>query len=746
MMKMKLNAKILVLTSIALIFTSAAIGALAVWQLHRSGRMAVVQVEKLDREYRDSLRTDGDAQIQQYRVQLLEHKKQYLKSQVQTTISVLEKAYRDAHDPENLQAIYREPLQNAVNTAYGIIEAVDRQSYLSLEEKQARAAVLIEALRYGPENKDYFWINDMHPRMVMHPYKKELNGEDLSDTKDPNGKKLFVAFTDICREEGEGFVDYHWPKYGADEPQPKLSYVKLYKPWNWVIGSGVYLEVAEEQLKSNSAATIEALRYGAEKKDYFWINDTHPKMVMHPYKTELNGKDLSGTKDPNGKRLFVEFARVCREKGEGFVDYYWPKYGADEPQPKISYVKLFEQWGWIIGTGLYIDDIEAMVVEKKAEVEKNIERATLQTQSRIRDIKAQVRAKISQTLWWIALTTLIVLAMAIVVVVLFTHRSITRPVKHIIARLTEGAEHVASASDQVSSASQSLAEGASEQAASNEETSSTLVEMSSMTRQNAENANQADALMKESARVVEQANSSMAELTASMEEISKAGDETSKIIKTIDEIAFQTNLLALNAAVEAARAGEAGAGFAVVADEVRNLAMRAADAAHNTADLIEGTNDKVRTGAVLVRNTNEAFAEVTESSLTVGQLVAEIAAASTEQANGIAQISTAVQEMDKVTQQNAASAEESASASEEMYAQAEHIKGIVREMAEMISRKRPAPPADREAPLRKPEETGSERAFARKDRGAVVDTAYREEARPDPEELIPFEEDDFKDF
>lgn len=211
---------------------------------------------------------------------------------------------------------------------------------------------------------------------------------------------------------------------------------------------------------------------------------------------------------------------------------------------------------------------------------------------------------------------------------------------------------------QIIIASQQMAEGASEQAASIEETSSSLEEMSSMTRQNADNSIQANNLMKDATQVVARANGFMTELIKSMGEISKASEETSRIIKTIDAIAFQTNLLALNAAVEAARAGEAGAGFAVVADEVRNLAMRSAEAAKNTADLIEGTVKKVKEGSELVTRTNEAYSEVAVSSAKVGELVGEIAAASTEQAQGIEQINKAVAEMDKVIQQNAANAEE----------------------------------------------------------------------------------------
>jgi methyl-accepting chemotaxis protein len=190
-------------------------------------------------------------------------------------------------------------------------------------------------------------------------------------------------------------------------------------------------------------------------------------------------------------------------------------------------------------------------------------------------------------------------------------------------------------------------------------------------------------MMKESVAVVSAANKAMGQLNESMDEISRASEETSKIIKTIDEIAFQTNLLALNAAVEAARAGEAGAGFAVVADEVRNLAMRAADAAQNTAGLIETTGVKVCGGTEIVTRSNEAFKKVSTSATKVAELIGEIAAASNEQANGIQQINRAIDEIDQVTQQNAANAEETASASAEMNTQAEYLDQLVDELIQL---------------------------------------------------------------
>ena len=266
----------------------------------------------------------------------------------------------------------------------------------------------------------------------------------------------------------------------------------------------------------------------------------------------------------------------------------------------------------------------------------------------------------------------------------FLYRSITHPIERVAGGLMAGSEEVAAAAGQVSSSSQSLAEGASEQAATIEETSSVFEEVSSMTKQNAESARQADALMSETKQAVSMANECMGRLTRSMKEIFQTSEQTSNIIKTIDEIAFQTNLLALNAAVEAARAGEAGAGFAVVADEVRNLAMRAAEAARNTDELIKGTVKKVGEGMDLVDTTNEAFQQVGASSIKVADLVVEIAAASAEQALGIEQVNKNIAEMDRVAQQNAANAEESASASEELDAHAGQMREMVLELETLV--------------------------------------------------------------
>ncbi len=462
-----------------------------------------------------------------------------------------------------------------------------------------------------------------------------------------------------------------------------------------------------------------------------------PHRRFHETVHEIKELNRSG-KSEEARVLFENLFRPARE--EIFKHFEKIQNIADEAHGIMA--ALEEQ---LLGPVLEKQRIALPFLEKVVAINREVGKSVAEE-----SITFAARMKVFMTS-----VALIGLLFAIVLGAVVT-RGINAVLRKSSEELGESAEQVASASGQVASASQQLAEGASQQAAGIEETSSAVEEMASMTRQNADNAAQADGLMKQAAKAAEQAKTSMAELLESMEEITRSSEQTQKIIKTIDEIAFQTNLLALNAAVEAARAGEAGAGFAVVADEVRNLAMRAAEAAKNTAQLIEGTVLRVKQGADLTEATNQAFAQVHESVAKVAELVNEIAAASHEQSEGITQVNTAISEMDKVVQQTAANAEESASAAEELSAQAAQLQTLVGELQALVGRRgdgvslkvlrrkkeERSPSLEDKRGLRTVRQPVA-KAGNGKARSSV--TPAKKTAAPKPEELIPFDED-FKDF
>jgi methyl-accepting chemotaxis protein/methyl-accepting chemotaxis protein-1 (serine sensor receptor) len=303
-------------------------------------------------------------------------------------------------------------------------------------------------------------------------------------------------------------------------------------------------------------------------------------------------------------------------------------------------------------------------------------------------------------------TLLAVLAVAGILalgVALYVVHGMVRALAGTLHNLRSGAEEVTGAATQVATSAQNLSQGSTEQAASLEETSASMEEMASMTRKNAENSQQAAQLMQEVDHLVTGSNKALGNMMSSMTSIRDSSDKVSKIIKTIDEIAFQTNILALNAAVEAARAGEAGMGFAVVADEVRSLAQRSAQAAKDTAALIEESIANSQEGHAKVEVMEQAIAAITTSVGRVKGLITEVSEASRQQSQGIDQVAQAIAQMEKVTQSTAASAEESAAASEELNAQAETTMAeVVRLEAMVVSARASRAPSATSSPARAP--------------------------------------------
>lgn len=284
----------------------------------------------------------------------------------------------------------------------------------------------------------------------------------------------------------------------------------------------------------------------------------------------------------------------------------------------------------------------------------------------------------------IMIVGLILAVVVSIIIAVFIIRSITKPVTEAVKMIAEANGQVVSASDQIASSSTSLAEGASSQASSVEEVSATVEQSTAINNQNAENSREADTLAKAANDAARTGNHKIQELMKAMEKITESSQRIAKIIKTIDEIAFQTNLLALNAAVEAARAGEHGLGFAVVADEVKNLAQRSANAAKETAGIIEEAIEEIKNGNQIAKDTNESFGEILEKAKKTSDLIGEITVSIKEQAEGMTQIATAMGQIDQVTQQNAANSEEAAAAAEELNAQAVSMMQSVDSIAKIV--------------------------------------------------------------
>jgi methyl-accepting chemotaxis protein len=459
----------------------------------------------------------------------------------------------------------------------------------------------------------------------------------------------------------------------------------------------------EEAMKLAKEA-IQNSRY--DENNYFWINDLTPRMVMHPIKPELNGQDLSDDADPNGKRLFVEMVGVVRSAGSGFVDYEWAKPGFAKPVPKTSYVKLIPEWGWIIGSGLYLDDVEAELAKVRNiallatllviagamfliyTAAKSISAPLEQTVEMLKEIGAgnldrridlQRRDEVGVMAGELNrfadnMQNEIITAFNKLAEGDFTFKAsgvIREPLAKANAALTElmaqvqiVVDNVSVGSQTVSVSSAQMSQGATEQAAAAEEAASSIEQMTANIRQNADNAIQTEKIAIQAAKDAGAGGKSVAETIVAMKQIADK-------IRIIDEIARQTNLLALNAAIEAARAGEHGKGFAVVAAEVRKLAERSQQAAGEINELSSNS-------VAVAEQAGQMLSAMVPSIQRTAELVQEIAAASREQDAGVEQISKSIQQLDTVIQQNA-------SASEEMASTAEELSGQAGQLADMIA-------------------------------------------------------------
>ncbi|MBB1074249.1 cache domain-containing protein [Rhodoferax sp. 4810] len=433
-----------------------------------------------------------------------------------------------------------------------------------------------------------------------------------------------------------------------------------------------------DEARSQAMQAVRGLRYsGAE---YFWINDMQPTMVMHPIKPELDGKDLSGFKSPTGQLIFVDFVKQVKTGGDGFVPYLWPKPGETDPVQKISYVKGFQPWGWVIGSGVYVDTVNAAVWSRALGfaggtlllVGLLFGFGTLIARSILRQLGGEP-SYVSALTERIARGELgghINLKPDDTSSMLYDIGAMRDTFATIVREVREGSEGVATASSEIAQGNHDLSARTESQASALEQTAASMEQLSATVQHNADSAAQASQMAVHASGVAVQGGQVVQQVVDTMRGINEASRKISDIISVIDGIAFQTNILALNAAVEAARAGEQGRGFAVVASEVRSLAGRSADAAKEIKILINASVARVEQGTTLVDQAGSTMDEVVSSIARLVDVVGEISAASREQSQGVAQVGEAVTQMDRVTQQNAALVEEMAAAASSLKAQA----------------------------------------------------------------------------
>jgi len=553
-----------------------------------------------------------------------------------------------------------------------------------LSEADAKRLALadIEVLRY--DEKEYFWINDMGPVMVMHPFAKQLVGKDLSENKDPNGKRLFIEMVNVVKQSGAGFVDYLWPKPGLQDPVPKISYVKGFAPWGWIIGTGIYIDdvntIFRQQLIANGSiigvivlllAGLGWIMIRGISQPLGLLTAALGRLAQRDWQAEIVGGDRG---DEIGD--IARAVSVLKENGiasERLQAQIEAERQRNEEIRTAQEASLDRSIGQVVAAASAgeldrrIDTGELNGVMAKVGEQMNAMLDTLSTamtsiQTTVAGLaQGDLRSRMPgqyQGLFAILQRDL---------------NAMGETLTGVVRNIALAAEAQGNAAAEISAGSQDLAARTEQQAAALEETAASMHEVTTTVKQNADNAQAANQLAVAARDTAEKGGSVVSDAVAAVTQIEASAQKIADIVSLIDEIAFQTNLLALNASVEAARAGEAGKGFAVVAQEVRALAQRSANASKDIKALITESNAQVKTGAALVNQTGNSLIEIVTAIKKVSDIVAEIAAASREQATGLDQVNTAVGSMDEMTQRNGALVEETSASAQALSAQASDL-------------------------------------------------------------------------
>jgi methyl-accepting chemotaxis protein len=498
-------------------------------------------------------------------------------------------------------------LKHLAELALGIVKeehAASQKGDIAVADAQKRALARISALRYG--NNDYFWINDMQPRMVMHPIKPEMNGSDLSAYKDPNGKTLFVDFVNVVRKDGAGFVPYEWPKPGFDRPQPKLSYVVGFAPWSWVIGTGVYIDDLSAQTWASTQRAL--LAAGLVLLITLAVSVLVARGIARPLQ-----RITGAMKDLAGGKLDVEVPGTGRR---------------DEVGEMAEAVEVFKS------NAATRQGLEAE--QKEAET-----RAVAQRKADMQRLADDFEGAVGQ----------------------------------IVETVSSASSQLEASAGKLSSTAERAQELTTMVAAASEEASTNVQSVASATEEMSSSVNEISRQVQESARMATDAVDQARKTNDRVGELSKAAARIGDVVELINTIAGQTNLLALNATIEAARAGEAGRGFAVVASEVKALAQQTAKATGEIGQQITGIQSATQDSVNAIKEISGTIERLSEISSTIAAAVEEQGAATQEISRNVQQAAQGTQRVSANITDVQRGAGETGSASSQVLSAAQSLSG-----------------------------------------------------------------------